>query len=175
MTYYFRMIDGIDRELLRLLQHNARLSNAELAKSVGLTVSSVHERVKKLEQKGIIRGYVALVDPEKLGKPLLAFVRLTLMEDPKNGISGTLDAAGRLCAAEPDILECHDVAGEDCLVVKLRAGDTRSLQKLIAKIRNNLHVIKSVTSIVLLTMKEETAVKPFDGDEGKSRSDRERS
>ncbi len=72
------MIDAIDRKLLDLLQRNGRLSNAEMAAEVGLTVSSVHERVKKMERKGIIKGYVAVVDPEKLSKPLLAFIRLTV-------------------------------------------------------------------------------------------------
>ena len=72
------MIDATDRKILDLLQENARLSNAEMAEAVGLTVSSVHERVKKMEKKGIIKGYVAMVDPDKLGKPLLAFIRLTV-------------------------------------------------------------------------------------------------
>ncbi len=72
------MIDEIDRKLLDLLQANARVSNAEMAEAVGLTVSSVHERVKKLERKGVIKGYVAVLDPDKLGKPLLAFLRLTV-------------------------------------------------------------------------------------------------
>jgi Lrp/AsnC family transcriptional regulator, leucine-responsive regulatory protein len=64
------MIDEIDHQIISLLQENARLSNAALAENVGLTTSTVHERVKKLEKKGIIKGYVAMVDAEALGSPL---------------------------------------------------------------------------------------------------------
>jgi Lrp/AsnC family leucine-responsive transcriptional regulator len=72
------MINEIDRKIVTLLQQDARLSNAALAKKVGLTTSTVHERVKKLERKGVIKGYVAVVDPEALGKPITAFIRLVV-------------------------------------------------------------------------------------------------
>ena len=149
------MIDEIDRKILDLLQANARLSNAEMAEAVGLTVSSVHERVKKLEKKGIITGYVAQVNAEKLGKPLLALVRLTVSshDATREGIRG-------LCAAEPDILECHNVAGEDCYILKIRAAGPKQLEKLLAAIRNATETSRSVTNIVLSTYKESTRVEP---------------
>ena len=93
MRYIIIMIDEIDRKILDLLQVNARLSNAEMAEAVGLTVSSVHERVKKMERKGIIKGYVAVLIPTKFGKPLLAFIRLTV-----NSHDAASDGIHRLCA-----------------------------------------------------------------------------
>ncbi len=149
------MIDEIDRKILELLQGNARMSNAEMAEAVGLTLSSVHERVKKMEKKGIIRGYVAQVDPEKLGKPLLAFIRLTVSShDP------VAEEIRRLCATEPDILECHNVAGEDCYILKVRAAGPKQLEKLIAAIRRNADTSRSVTNIVLSSYKESSRVEP---------------
>ncbi len=103
------MIDEIDRKLIELLQADAKLSNAELAKAVGLTPSPTFERVKKLEQRGVITGYGARVDPTKLGKSLLAFVRLSL--DTKVNSWESLGKLAELCRSEPGVLECHDVAG----------------------------------------------------------------
>jgi len=149
------VIDAIDRKIVDLLQGNARLSNAEMAEAVGLTVSSVHERVKKMERKGIIKGYVAVTDPEKLGKPLLAFVRLTV--DTHDGVRNDIQ---KLCESEPDILECHNVAGEDCYVLKVRAAGPKQLEKLLLTIKNTAEAGKSVTNIVLSTYKESSRVEP---------------
>lgn len=153
--YNVVVIDAIDRKIVDLLQGNARLSNAEMAEAVGLTVSSVHERVKKMERKGIIKGYVAITDPEKLGKPLLAFVRLTV--DSHDGVRNDIQ---KLCESEPDILECHNVAGEDCYVLKVRAAGPKQLEKLLLAIKNTSEAGKSVTNIVLSTYKESSRVEP---------------
>ena len=151
------MIDDKDRKLLDLLQENARLSNAELAEAVGLTASSVHERVKKLERQGIIKGYVAVLDAEKLGKPLVAFVRLTVQTHPQDGQkNGLLE----LCNSEPDIMECHNVAGEDCFVLKVRAEGPKKLERLLSAIRGSTETNRSVTNIVLSTYKESARVSP---------------
>ncbi len=155
------MVDEIDRKILDLVQCNAKLSNAEIAEKVGLTVSSVHERVKKLERKGIIKGYVAVVDADKLGKQMLAFVRLNV---------GSHEAAhgpiGALCAAEPDILECHNVAGEDCYILKVRAEGPKQLERLLSAIRGSADASRSVTNIVLSTHKESIRVAPAPQEQG---------
>jgi Lrp/AsnC family leucine-responsive transcriptional regulator len=156
------MVDQINIKILTLLQENARLSNAEIAKEVGLTVSSVHERVKKLEKTGIIKGYVAVVDPEKLGKPLLAFLRLTVSSHEKAS-----DAIHELCRLDQDILECHNVAGEDCFIIKIRAESPKRLEQLLSKIRSAAESSRSVTNIVLSTYKESTRVEPGRDEEGK--------
>jgi Lrp/AsnC family transcriptional regulator, leucine-responsive regulatory protein len=159
------MLDDVDRKLLNLLQANGRLSNAELASAVGLTSSSVYERVKKLEQKGVITGYVATVSPEKLGKPILAFMRMNFGATQSEALDSAMKRMIELSERESDILECHDVAGEDCLVLKLRAAGPRELQRLIAAIRESAQSARSVTSIVLSTLKESSAVAPASKEE----------
>lgn len=159
------MIDEIDKTLLELLQQNAKLSNADLAQAVGLTISSVHERVKKLEQRGIITGYVATVDPTKLGKPLLAFFRLTLGPNQPEGTDAAVDTLQALSTSDPDILECHQVAGEDCIMMKIRCTGTHDLPRILSKVRNSVESSRSVTSIVLSTLKESIAVTPVLPDE----------
>ena len=153
------MIDEIDRRILELLQEDARLSNAALATEVGLTVSTVHERVKKLEKKGIIKGYVALVDAEALGKPITAFIRLSVGATP-GGYVESKNSLREVCLAEPDVLECHGVAGEDCYILKVRAAGPKDLERLVERIRCQATVNRSVTSIVLSTFKESLTVVP---------------
>jgi Lrp/AsnC family leucine-responsive transcriptional regulator len=157
------MIDEIDRQLIVRLQENAHLSNAALAGEVGLTVSTVHERIKKLEKKGIIRAYVAVVDPEALGKPITAFIRLTVGSTPESYIDSK-NSIRDLCLVEPDVLECHGVAGEDCYVLKVRAATPRHLERLVERIRCQAAVSRSVTSIVLSTFKESLKVTPAGAD-----------
>ena len=153
------MIDEIDRRILELLQEDARLSNAALANEVGLTVSTVHERVKKLEKKGIIKGYVALVDAEALGKPITAFIRLSVGATP-GGYVESKNSLREVCLAEPNVLECHGVAGEDCYILKVRAAGPKDLERLVERIRCQATVNRSVTSIVLSTFKESLTVVP---------------
>ena len=154
-----RMIDDIDRQILRRLQEDARLSNAALAQEVGLTVSTVHERVKKLEKKGIIKGYVAVVDAEAVGKPITAFIRLSVGTASESYLESKTSVMN-VCLAEPDILECHGVAGEDCYLLKVRTASPKALEKLIERIRCKAPVARSVTSIVLTTFKENSMITP---------------
>ena len=153
------MIDDVDRQILTLLQADARLSNAALAKEVGLTASTVHERVKKLEKKGIIKGYVALVDAEALGKPITAFIRLSVGVSTE-GYLESKNSVMNVSLAEPDVIECHGVAGEDCYVLKVRAASPQALEKLIERIRCQAAISRSITSIVLTTFKEDTIITP---------------
>ncbi len=152
------MIDATDRKIISILQENARLSNAEIADRVGLTASSVHERVKKLEKKEILKGYVAIVDAEKLGKPMMAFIRLSVSNQT---IRETIK---KLCATERDILECHDVAGEDCYILKVRAEGPKQLERLLMAIKSKSDSIRSVTNIVLSSYKETNYVEPAKGE-----------
>ncbi len=154
------MIDEIDRQIVLLLQEDARLSNSALAEAVGLTVSTVHERVKKLEKKGIIKGYVAVVDAEAIGKPIMAFIRLTVGTTPAGYLEAKQDVM-EACRCEPDILECYGVAGEDCYILKVRATSPKDLERLIERIRSKATVSRSITSIVLSTFKESSIVVPY--------------
>lgn len=157
------VIDEIDRKIIELLQASAKMPNSEIAESVGLTVSSVHERVKKLERKGVIKGYVAVVDPDKLGKPLLAFLRLTVASHEQARTS-----VKELCEKESDILECHNVAGEDCYILKVRAEGPKQLERLLSAVRGSADANRSVTNIVLSTYKESTRINPAPLEQGEA-------
>jgi len=152
------MIDSIDREIILHLQEDGRLSNAALAERVGLSVSGVHERVKRLEGRGIITGYRAVVDAEVVGKPIMAFIRLS--------VGAALDyieskrSVREVCLAEPDVLECHGVAGDDCYVLKVRAAGPKALETLLERIRCQVPVSNSVTNIVLSTFKDSSIIVP---------------
>lgn len=154
------MIDEIDRKIIQLLQEDGRLSNAALAEVVGLTASTVYERVKKLERKGVIQKYVAVIDPVTVGKPITAFIRLTVSAEHGNDYLVAKEAMIALCQRETAVLECHGVAGEDCYVLKVRVHDPKELEALLDQIRCQIPVSRSVTSIVMSTYKETLQVEP---------------
>jgi Lrp/AsnC family leucine-responsive transcriptional regulator len=145
-----RIIDEIDRRILALLQGNARMTQTEVAKVVGLAASAVMERMRKLEARGVIQGYVALVDPHVIDQRMLAFVavRTNVVGDAEREVAARL-------AAIPEVLEVHYVAGEDCLLLKMRARDAEHVGLLL---RNQVSAIPGVsstrTTIVLGSMKE---------------------
>jgi Lrp/AsnC family leucine-responsive transcriptional regulator len=142
-------LDDIDRKILDLLQHDARMTNAAIAAEVGLTAPSVFERVRKLEQRGVIRGYTIQVDPAALGKIMTAFIRLTVAYDDRY-------AAGiQALRGDPDVLECYHVAGEDCLLVKTRVSSPAELEALIRRMRSHISIQRSVTMIALSAIKED--------------------
>jgi Lrp/AsnC family transcriptional regulator, leucine-responsive regulatory protein len=154
----YRMIDETDAQILDLLQTDGRLTNAAIAEKVGLTTSTVYERVKKLEKKGIIQRYVAIVDPQKLGKPITAFIRLVIGTALGEDYAACKQDFVAKCLAEPDILECHSVAGEECYLLKVRVADTANLEKLLERLRSYTLVAKSTSSIVMSTFKEELKI-----------------
>ncbi|HEX3325564.1 MAG TPA: Lrp/AsnC family transcriptional regulator, partial [Actinomycetota bacterium] len=119
--------DVLDRQILRLLRQDGRMSVASIAKEVGLSGPSVHERIKKLEQRGIIAGYTAVLEPRLLNRPHVAFVMVTLAEGDEFAIDDPIVA--RICE-EPDVLEFHRIAGEDCYLVKVRSATNKDLENL---------------------------------------------
>ena len=144
-----RTIDETDLQILHKLQENARETQAEIARAVGLAPSAVLERIRKLEARRIIRGYAAQVDPAALGQSTLAFVAVRSAEGPSD------DSVARQLGDLPEVLEVHHVAGDDCYLVKVR---TRSSEHLGALLRTQIGKIPGVrstrTTIVLETMKE---------------------
>lgn len=148
-----RMIDGTDAAILRILQENARTSNAEIGRQVGLATSAVFERIRKLEEKGIIRGYTAIVDPKPLDAGLLAFVLARAEE--RVGTQATAEALARI----PEVLEVHHIAGEDCAIAKVRVKDTDALAKLLRDDFGKVKTLRSTrTTIVLSTVKESSRI-----------------
>jgi len=146
-----RTIDEIDLRILDFLQDNARISNAEIARRVGMAPSAVLERVRKLEEHGFVRGYHAQLDPLRLDHGLLAYVFVREDEHP-----GEKDVGEEL-AALPEVQEVHHVAGEDCLLVKVRVRDAAALGGLLRERIGALPGVRSTRStIVLETLKETT-------------------
>ena len=152
------MIDEIDAQILDLLQADGRMSNAAIAEQVGLTTSTVFERIKKMEKRGIIQRYVAIVDPDLLGKSITAFIRLIIGTAPGEDYAACKQDFVAQCLAEPDILECHSVAGEECYLLKVRVANTGELEKLLERIRTYAMVTRSTSSIVMSTFKEEMRI-----------------
>lgn len=119
--------DATDWRILDVLQREGRVSYAELARAVAMSPSAVTERVRRLEEAGVIQGYAAVVDPERLGLPILAFVRLRY---PNGNYKPFHDLVG----ATPEILEAHHVTGDDCFVIKVAARSMRHLEEVSGRI-----------------------------------------
>lgn len=141
-------LDAIDMTLLEILQRRGRTRRNDLAESVGLSLPSVSDRLRKLEEHAIITGYHATVDPKKLGKDVTAFIFVTL--DSSKHYHQFLDHA----AAVDEILECHAITGEGSHLLKIRTTDTASLEKLLARIQAWTGVQSTRTNLVLSTKKE---------------------
>ncbi|WP_030832366.1 Lrp/AsnC family transcriptional regulator [Streptomyces hygroscopicus] len=119
--------DAMDWRILDVLQREGRASFADLARSVSMSASAVTEHVRRLEEAGIISGYAAVVDPEKVGLTIMAFVRLRY---PNSNYKPFHD----LVEAMPEILEAHHVTGDDCFIIKVAARSMRHLEEVSGRI-----------------------------------------
>ena len=137
-------MEEIDRKIVSLLARNGRMSFTELARQAGLSVSAVHQRVRRLEQDGVIKGYAATFNPEDLGLPLTAFVSIKPFD-----ASAPDDLPQRLehLAA---IEACHSVAGDENYILKVRVSSPAALEDLLSKIRS-LGGVSTRTTVVLST------------------------
>ncbi|MEK9518161.1 Lrp/AsnC family transcriptional regulator [Streptomyces sp. NPDC087908] len=129
--------DATDWRILEALQSEGRASFAELARTVAMSPSAVTERVRRLEEAGVISGYTAIVDQDRLGLPILAFVRLRYPH-------GNYKPFHDLLGATPEILEAHHVTGDDCFVLKVAARSMRHLEEITGKISTLGSVTTSV-------------------------------
>jgi len=143
------MIDSVDFQILSILQANGRTTNAEIARQLAMAPSAILERIRKLEQRGVIEGYEARLAPKAVGLGLTAFV--FVRSDETGGAPETSAAL----AAMPEAQEVHHVAGEDCFLVKVRTQDTDDLARLLSeRITAIPHVRSTRTTIVLGTVKD---------------------
>ena len=146
-------MDKIDLKILSIVQGDARMTNAEISRRVKMAPSAVLERIRKLEEKGVIAGYETRLNPKVLNNGLAAFIFVRETEDREN--RNTAEKLAKL----PEVLEVHHVAGEDCLLVKVRTRDTDHLEKLLTKDFGTIRSILSTrTTIVLSTTKESTTI-----------------
>ena len=137
-------VEDTDRAIVRLLVRDGRMSYTDLARATGLSTSAVHQRVRRLEERGVITGYAAVVDSESVGLPLTAFISVTPF-DP----SAPDDVPERL-ADLAEIEACHSVAGEESYILKVRVPTPGALEELLARIRSAANV-STRTSVVLST------------------------
>jgi Lrp/AsnC family leucine-responsive transcriptional regulator len=145
------MIDGFDRAILNILQKDGRTSNAEIARQVSLAPSAVLERIRKLEERGIIKGYSADIDSKSLDYGLTAIIAIRTSECG--------EGVGEQLAEIPEVQEVHEVAGDDCFYIKVVSRDTESLGCLLReRIKSIPNIVNTRTTVVLKTFKEGTIV-----------------
>jgi Lrp/AsnC family leucine-responsive transcriptional regulator len=145
-------LDDIDRQILALMQENCRLPLAKIGEKVGLSAPSVMERVKKLEDGGIITAYRAIVNARLLGKDITAFIGVS------TGHPHAIDSFEREIELLDDVLECHHVTGTHTLILKAKTRNTSSLEELISRIRSIEGVVRTETMVVLSTHTERIQV-----------------
>ena len=141
-------MEELDRRIIGLLSQDGRMSFTELGKVTGLSTSAAHQRVRRLEERGVIQGYRAVVDHNALGRPLLAFISVTPL-DP----AAPDDVADRLRDLG-DLEACHSVAGEESYILKARVSTPGDLEDLLARVRSGANV-STRTTVVLSTPWEE--------------------
>ncbi|MBS9715992.1 Lrp/AsnC family transcriptional regulator [Pseudohalocynthiibacter aestuariivivens] len=140
LNYQNGQLDAIDEKILRMLVENARISVANLSRSIGLSPPSVAERVKRLEEAGVITGYAALIDPAAAGLPISAWLRI-------RPVPGMLDRVVEIIRSIPEITECDRVTGEDCFLARAHLETVGDMERIIDKIipyaMTNTSVIQS--------------------------------
>lgn len=144
-------LDRIDRQILAALHKNARLSMAALGQAVGLSKTPVQTRVRRLEQAGIIRGYHADLDPERLGRGHVAFVQVTLSDTR----TPALDAFNARVRQVPEIVGCHMIAGGFDYLLKVRTRDITGYRRLMGEVISALpHVSHTSTFVAMETVRD---------------------
>ncbi len=147
--------DEVNKQILSILQEDGSITNSELAKKIGLAPASTLERVKKLEKTGVIRKYVALLDAEKVGRDIVAFVEISMSEHSAEAI--------RLFSSEiakiPEVLDCHHISGDKDFLLKVVTDSIKNYEKFaLEKLAVIPHVGKISTLFVLSTIKSETSL-----------------
>jgi Lrp/AsnC family leucine-responsive transcriptional regulator len=136
-------INANDARILEALQRDGRRPYADLGTEVGMSGPSAHERVKKLEARGVIKGYAAIVDPEQIGLTILAFSWITQAPG-----TATTDLTPDFAAIR-EVEECHHISGEADYLLKLRARDTQDLERVLRLVQGTRHVYTTQTDVVL--------------------------
>jgi Lrp/AsnC family leucine-responsive transcriptional regulator len=134
-------MDITDYKIIEVLQDNGRISMKDLGKTVGLTSPAVSERVRRLEEHGIIEGYRAIVNPDSLGRVIKAFIHISLP-------NGQYDDFILKAKKDPRIIECHHVTGDDCSLIKVLVRDVYELEEVIDSIKS---IGSTKTSLILST------------------------
>ena len=145
-------LDAIDLQIVSILQEHGRIAHVKLGEQVGLSAPSVIERVKRLEDNGIITGYYAAVDAKRLGKDVTAFIGVSI------GHPRTVGLFEQTVELLDDVLECHHVTGEHTVLLKVKTRNTSTLEELIRAIRLIEGVARTETMVVLSTHTERAQI-----------------
>lgn len=144
------MLDKIDKKIISCLEKNARMNASAIGAEVNMSVSAVIERIKKLESSGTIKRYTVMLDHEKLGMGVLAFVEVSTDTVTQNYAT---DAVCNFALAHPEVIECHVVTGSSDFLLKVIVDSTRALQELLQKLKSVPGVSTTKTSVVMSTAK----------------------
>jgi Lrp/AsnC family leucine-responsive transcriptional regulator len=156
-------LDELDRKVLRLLAPNGRMSWSDLASELGLSAPAAAERVRKLEQRGFIQGYLAQLDPARLGIGVTAFIAVQL-DHPRHKA-----AFLKRVRALDAVMECHHVAGADDYLLKVRVGSLAELEGLITDGLKGVDGVADTRTTIALSTLKETSIPPLDGMERRER------
>jgi|TARA_B110000879_G_scaffold191431_1_gene256593 Lrp/AsnC family leucine-responsive transcriptional regulator len=150
-------LDNHDRSILRLLQSNGKMGNQELAEKVNLSSSPCWRRVKKLEESGMINGYVAMLNPKSLGLTAMAYVHIALLDHRQQ----TIETLDKFVEAQEQIVECSSITGPNDYLLKIIEKDTESLEKFIMQKLLRLGIVRSSTTNLILRQKKYTTALPL--------------
>jgi len=150
-------IDAVDRRILRVLQTDARISNAELSRRCNLSPAACFERVRRLREKKVITGYAAMIDPSRVGRDLLIFVEVLL--DRTTG--DVFEAFAEAVRKQPEVLECHMVAGGFDYLIKARVGDMDAYRAFLGDVLVRMPGVRESRTYAVLEEVKSTTVLPL--------------
>jgi DNA-binding Lrp family transcriptional regulator len=150
-------LDNTDRKILELLQRNSNITNALLAKEIGLSPAPTLERVNKLENGGVIKSYHAVIDPATVGLGVSTFVMVTLKGHNKENIEKFMNAINTV----EEVIECHHITGAGDFILKIICADIAAYQQLMLEKVSNIDVVDSLQSMVILSTMKNSKVLPI--------------
>ncbi len=150
-------LDKIDRKILEILQSNAKITNAQLSKDIGLSPAPTLERVKKLENMGIIKSYHAKLDTDKIGLGVSTFVQVSLIGHNKENIEEFVRQINQI----EEIIECHHITGSGDFILKIITKDIATYQKLMLEKVSDIKVVDNMQSMVILSTFKDSKVMPL--------------
>jgi DNA-binding Lrp family transcriptional regulator len=150
-------LDPTDRKILEILQTNSNITNAQLAQEIGLSPAPTLERVKKLENTGIIKSYHATIDMASVGLGVSTFVMVTLKGHNKENIAKFISAIEKV----DEVVECHHVTGQADFILKVVASDIPAYQNLMLEKMTNIEVVDNLQSTVILSTFKDSKVVPI--------------
>ncbi|MEQ9165764.1 MAG: Lrp/AsnC family transcriptional regulator [Fulvivirga sp.] len=150
-------LDATDRKILEILQSNAKITNANLATKVGLSPAPTLERVKKLENSGVIKSYHAMLDTDTVGLGVSTFVMVSLKGHNKDNIDKFIQSIEEI----DEIIECHHITGSGDFILKIISNDISSYQRLMLEKVSNIDVVDNMQSMVILSTFKNSKVMPI--------------